>query len=121
MKMIEETKKILHNNDLKVTATTVRGPVLNSHSESMSVEFFNDFDINELKEILKNSPGIILEDNPNNNIYPLATNATGTDDVYVGRLRRDNTVDFGLNMWVVADNIRKGAASNAVQILEKLL
>ena len=121
MKMIEETKKILHNNDLKVTATTVRVPVLNSHSESINIEFFNDFDINELKEILKNSPGIILEDNPNNNIYPLATNATGTDDVYVGRLRRDNTVDFGLNMWVVADNIRKGAASNAVQILEKLL
>ncbi len=121
MKMIEETKKILHRDDLKVTATTVRVPVINSHSESINVEFFNDFDINELKELLKNSPGIVLEDDVDNNIYPLATNATDSDEVYVGRLRRDDTVDFGINMWVVADNIRKGAASNAVQILEQLL
>ena len=121
MKMIEETKKILHRQDLKVTATTVRVPVLNSHSESINVEFEKDFDINELKELLKNSPGIVLVDDPQNNVYPLATTANGTDEVYVGRLRRDDTVDFGINMWVVADNIRKGAASNAVQILEKLL
>jgi len=121
MKMIEETKKILHREDLKVTATTVRVPVMNSHSESINVEFFNDFDINELKDLLKNSPGIILEDDIDNNIYPLATKATGSDEVYVGRLRRDDTVDFGINMWVVADNIRKGAASNAIQILEKLI
>ena len=121
MKMIEETKKILHRDDLKVTATTVRVPVMNSHSESINVEFFNDFVINELKDSLKNSPGIILQDEPDKDIYPLATNATGSDEVYVGRLRRDDTVDFGINMWVVADNIRKGAASNAVQILEKLL
>ena len=121
MKMIEETKKILHHDNLKVTATTVRVPVINSHSESINVEFFNDYDINELKEVLKNSPGIVIEDDVDNNIYPLATNATGSDAVYVGRLRRDETVDFGINMWVVADNIRKGAASNAVQILENLI
>lgn len=121
MKMIEETKKILHRDDLKVTATTVRVPVMNSHSESINVEFFNDFVINELKDLLKNSPGIIVQDEPEKDIYPLATNATGSDEVYVGRLRRDDTVDFGINMWVVADNIRKGAASNAIQILEKLL
>lgn len=121
MKMIEETKKILHRPDLKVTATTVRVPVLNSHSESINVEFEKDFDLNELKELLKNSPGIIVEDDPNNNVYPLGANATGTDEVYVGRLRRDDTVDFGLNMWVVADNIRKGAASNAIQIMEKII
>ena len=121
MKMIEETKKILHRSDLKVTATTVRVPVLNSHSESINVEFENDFDINELKDLLKNSPGIVLVDDPSNNIYPLATNTTGSDEVYVGRLRRDDTVDFGINMWVVADNIRKGAASNAIQIMEKLM
>ena len=121
MKMIEETKKILHRDDLKVTATTVRVPVLNSHSESINVEFENDFDINELKELLKNSPGIILTDDVENNIYPIATTASGTDEVYVGRIRRDDTVDYGINMWVVSDNIRKGAASNAVQILEDLL
>jgi len=121
MKMIEETKKILHRDDLKVTATTVRVPVLNSHSESINVEFEKDFDINELKELLKNSPGIVLVDDPTNNVYPLATTANGTDEVYVGRLRRDDTVDFGINMWVVADNIRKGAAANAVQIMEQLM
>ena len=121
MKMIEETKKILHHEDLKVTATTVRVPVLNSHSESINLEFAKDFNITELKELLKNSPGIILEDDITNNIYPLATNANGTDNVYVGRIRRDDTVKYGINMWVVADNIRKGAASNAVQILEKLI
>ncbi len=121
MKMIEETKKILHRNDIKVTATTVRVPVLNSHSESINVEFEKDFDIEELKELLKKSPGIVLMDDVENNIYPLATTSNDTDEVYVGRIRRDDTVDFGINMWVVADNIRKGAASNAVQILEQLI
>lgn len=121
MKMIDETKKILHNDNLKVTATTVRVPVMNSHSESINIEFEKDFDIEELKELLKNSPGIILEDDPSNNIYPLAESATGKDDVFVGRIRRDYSVANGINIWVVADNIRKGAATNAVQILEKLL
>lgn len=121
MKMINETRKILGRPDLKVTATTVRVPVLNSHSESINVEFENDFDLDELKNVLKNSPGIILQDDPKNNIYPLAQNANGTDEVYVGRIRRDYSVPFGINMWVVADNIRKGAASNAIQIVEKLI
>ena len=121
MKMINETKKILHNNELKITATTVRVPVINSHSESINIEFDREIDILDIKRILENSPGVILEDNPDNNIYPLAENATGTDYVYVGRIRRDYSVKNGINMWVVADNIRKGAASNAVQILEIIL
>ncbi len=121
IKMINETRKILGKPDLKVTATTVRVPVLNSHSESINVEFENAFDLDELKELLKNSPGIIVEDDPENNVYPLAKNADGHDEVYVGRLRRDYSVPFGINMWVVADNIRKGAATNAIQIVEKLI
>ncbi len=120
-KMINETRKILGKPDLRVTATTVRVPVLNSHSESINVEFENDFDLDELKNLLKNSSGIILEDDPKNNIYPLAQNANGHDEVYVGRIRRDYSVPFGINMWVVADNIRKGAATNAIQIVEKLI
>ena len=120
-KMINETRKILGRPDLKITATTVRVPVANSHSESINIEFENDFDLDELKELLKNSPGIILEDDPSNNIYPLATHANGTDDVYVGRIRRDFSIENGVNIWVVADNIRKGAASNAIQIVEKLI
>ena len=120
-KMINETRKILGKPDLKITATTVRVPVINSHSESINIEFENDFDLNELKLTLKNYPGIILEDDPTNNIYPLAQNANGTDNVYVGRIRRDYSIPFGINIWVVADNIRKGAASNAIQIIEKLI
>ena len=119
--MINETRKILGKPDLKITATTVRVPVINSHSESINIEFENDFDLNELKLTLKNYPGIILEDDPTNNVYPLAQNANGTDNVYVGRIRRDYSVPFGINIWVVADNIRKGAASNAIQIIEKLI
>ena len=119
--MINETRKILHKPDLRVTATCVRVPVMNSHSESINVEFENDFDLEELKEVLKNSPGIILMDNPAENIYPLATRATGSDEVYIGRIRRDDSVPFGVNIWVVSDNARKGAASNAIQIMEKLM
>lgn len=121
MKMINETKKILHNDELKITATAVRVPVINSHSESINIEFENAIDISEIKTLLQNSPGIILEDNPEKLIYPLAQNASGTDFVYVGRIRRDESIPNGLNLWLVADNIRKGAASNAVQILEILL
>lgn len=121
IKMINETRKILGKPNLKITATTVRVPVINSHSESINVEFENDFNLEELKDLLKNSPGIVIQDDPKNNIYPLALNASGSDEVYVGRIRRDDSVDFGINMWVVSDNIRKGAASNAVQIVEKLI
>lgn len=121
MKMIEETKKILHNDNLKVTATTVRVPVLNGHSESINVEFEKEFEIEEVKEILRNSKGIILKDDTLNNIYPLAKMSNGKDEVFVGRIRRDESINNGLNMWVVADNIRKGAATNAVQILEEVI
>jgi len=121
MKMINETKKILHNPDLKITATTVRVPVTNSHSESINIEFEKNFDLDDVKNILKNSTGIILQDDIKNNIYPLATNANGNNNVFVGRIRRDFSIDNGLNLWVVADNIRKGAATNAVQIVEKII
>lgn len=121
LKMINETKKILHKPDLKITATAVRVPVENSHSESINIEFDKPFELSEVKELLSSSTGVIVLDNPNENIYPLATLATGQDKVLVGRIRRDFSVENGLNLWVVADNIRKGAASNAVQILEKLI
>ena len=121
MKMINETRKILHSPDLKITATTVRVPVLNSHSESINVEFENEFDLNEIIANLKNAKGIIVADDIKNNIYPLATNANGHNEVFVGRIRRDDSVPYGLNFWCVADNIRKGAATNAVQILELLI
>ena len=121
MKMINETRKILHKPDLKVTATCVRVPVSNSHSESINLEFEKNFEINELIETLRNFPNIVLEDDLSTDTYPLAINATGHDEVYVGRVRRDESVDSGVNLWVVADNVRKGAASNAVQIIEKLI
>lgn len=122
MKMIWETRKILHNEELKVTATTVRVPVFSSHSESINVEFEKPIgDIKEIKELLASAPGVVLTDDPANNVYPLALDATGTDEVYVGRIRRDESVENGINLWVVADNIRKGAATNAVQIAEILV
>ena len=121
MKMINETRKILSRPNLPITATTVRVPVFNSHSESINVEFEKDFDLDELKNTLRNFPGIIIEDEPLKNKYPLATNASGHDEVFVGRIRRDFSVKSGINFWVVADNIRKGAASNAIQIVEKLI
>ena len=109
MKMINETHKILGDNSIKVTATTVRVPVFDSHSESVNVEFEKPFDLEELKDILRNYPGIVVIDNPANNEYPLAKDAAGKDEVFVGRIRRDFSVENGINMWVVADNIRKGA------------
>jgi len=122
MKMIWETRKILHKEELKVTATTVRVPVFSSHSESINIEFENPVgDISEVKELLSNAPGVVLVDDPANNVYPLALDAAGTDDVYVGRIRIDESVENGINLWVVADNIRKGAATNAVQIAEILV
>lgn len=121
MKMIEETKKIFDDYNLRITATTVRVPVSNCHSESVNVEFYNDFDLEELRNTLKDSPGIILVDDPEKNLYPLASLANGNDEVFVGRIRRDESVDCGINIWIVADNIRKGAATNAVQIAESLI
>ena len=120
-KMINETRKILGKEYLRITATAVRVPVENCHGESINIEFENDFDLKTVKQILKNAPGVVLYDDVENNIYPLATVANGKDEVYVGRLRRDNSNKNSLNMWCVADNIRKGAASNAIQIMEKLI
>ena len=121
IKMVEETRKILHKPNLAVTATCVRVPVFNGHSESINVEFEKDFDMEELLEVLKNYPSIILQQDLANNEYPMPITASGTDEVYVGRVRRDHSVKSGINMWVVADNIRKGAASNAVQIAAELM
>jgi aspartate-semialdehyde dehydrogenase len=121
MKMIEETHKILGDDKIKVTATTVRVPVFSCHSESINVEFEKPFDLDELKEVLANAPGIVMQDDIKNNVYPLARDIAGKDEVYVGRIRRDFSLDSGINMWVVADNIRKGAATNTVQIAELLL
>lgn len=119
-KMIDETRKILHDNNLRITATTVRVPVFYSHSESINVEFENDFVLTELKSILSSFTGIIVQDNPEKNEYPMPISCANKDEVFVGRIRRDESVDFGINMWVVADNIRKGAATNAVQIAQLL-
>ena len=121
MKMVNETIKILGDDSLKITATTVRVPVFNSHSESINLEFEKQFDLEELKEVLRNAPGIVVQDDPENNVYPLSLDAAGTNETYVGRIRRDESVDSGVNLWVVADNIRKGAAANAVQIAQKLI
>ena len=121
MKMVNETHKILDRDDIRITATTVRVPVFNSHSESINVEFYNQFDLKELVQTLKDAPGVVVQDDPENNVYPMAINATGTNETYVGRIRRDESVESGVNLWVVADNIRKGAAANAVQIAKKLI
>lgn len=121
MKMINETMKIFDDYNLKITATTVRVPVKNSHSESINIEFEKEFELQNLASTLESSPGVIVLDDTNNNIYPTAIDCTGKDEVFVGRIRRDFSVDNGINIWVVADNIRKGAATNAVQIAELLL
>ena len=120
-KMINETRKILNKPYLPITATAVRVPVKNCHSESINIEFRSNFDIYDVKMLLQSSPGVILVDDTEKNYYPLATKADGYDNVFVGRIRRDFSVPYGINLWVVSDNLRKGAASNAVQILEKLI
>lgn len=120
-KMIDETRKILHKPDLPITVTAVRVPVINCHSESINIELEKDFDMYDVKILLQNFPGIIVVDDLEKNYYPIATKADGYDEVFVGRIRRDFSVENGLNLWVVSDNLRKGAASNAIQILEKLI
>ena len=121
MKMIEETRKILHSDDLKITATTVRVPVLNSHSESINVELNSPFELEDIFKLFEKTEGLTVFDNLDELKYPTALDVSGKDDVYVGRIRRDFSLDNGLNLWVVADNIRKGAALNAVQIAEVLI
>lgn len=121
MKMINETHKILHNEDVKVTATTVRVPVFHGHSESINVELKTAFEVEDIFKLFNNFKGITVMDDINTNNYPMPLDIAGRDDVYVGRIRRDFSLDNGLNLWVVADNIRKGAALNAVQIAEELI
>lgn len=121
MKLVRETQKILNDRNIAVTATAIRIPVVGGHSESVNIEFTSDFKLDEVRSILHNSPGITLQDNPDTLTYPMPIYAQGKDDVFVGRLRRDESQPNSLNMWIVADNLRKGAATNAVQIAEYLL
>ena len=120
-KMINETRKILGKSDLAITATTVRVPVFNSHCESINVEFEKKFELQDVLNVLNSSPGVIVKDDIRNNIYAIPTDVTEHNEVYVSRIRRDFSVENGINLWVVADNIRKGAATNAIQILEKII
>jgi len=121
MKMVNETQKILHAPEIKVTATAVRVPVFYGHSEAVNVEFANQITAKEARAILSQAPGVKVLDNPKANVYPLAIYAAGKDETFVGRIREDHTVKYGLNLWIVADNLRKGAALNAVQIAEHLI
>jgi aspartate-semialdehyde dehydrogenase len=121
MKMVNETRKIFHDQSIKITATAARVPVLYSHCESINVELKSDFKLDDVFSIYKNANGVVLTDDTANLIYPLPINSAGHDEVYVGRIRRDFSLDFGLNLWVVADNIRKGSASNAIQIAEYII
>ncbi len=121
IKMVNETKKILGDDSIKVTATTVRVPVFRGHSESVNIETVKKISPNEVRAILSKAPGIIVYDAPEKNVYPLPTLAAGKDEVYVGRVRKDDTIDNGINLWIAADNLRKGAATNAVQIAEELI
>ncbi|MGE0087132.1 MAG: aspartate-semialdehyde dehydrogenase [Desulfococcaceae bacterium] len=120
MKMVNETRKIMEDSSIGVTATTVRVPVFFSHSESVNVETVQHISADEVRELLRNAPGVKVVDDPANNVYPLAIDAAGQDLTFVGRIRQDESVKNGINMWIVADNIRKGAATNAVQIAEIL-
>jgi aspartate-semialdehyde dehydrogenase len=121
MKMVNETKKIMEDNSIRVTATCVRIPTMGGHSESLNIEFENDFSITEVKDILHSSPGITLQDDIANFVYPMPLTAHDKDDTFVGRIRRDESQPNTLNCWIVSDNLRKGAATNAVQIAEELV
>ena len=120
MKMVNETRKIMGDDNIKVTATTVRIPVMGGHSESVNIEFENDFDLDELREVLSAAPGVVVQDDLANFIYPMPLTAHEKDETFVGRIRRDETQPNTLNCWIVSDNLRKGAATNAIQIAEYL-
>jgi aspartate-semialdehyde dehydrogenase len=120
MKLVRETQKILNDRTIAVTATAVRIPTAGGHSESVNIEFENDFDLTEVRQLLNNAEGVTVQDNPDVNIYPMPIYANGKDDVFVGRIRRDESQPNSLNMWIVSDNLRKGAATNAIQIAEYL-
>ena len=121
MKMVNETKKILRDDTIRVTATTVRVPVYGGHSESVNVEFGKPFELSDVRRLMADMPGVVVQDDPANNVYPMPINAWEKDEVFVGRIRRDESIDNGLNLWCVSDNLRKGAATNAVQIAQALL
>ena len=121
MKLVNETQKILQDNSIAVTATAVRIPTSGGHSESVNLEFEKEFDLAEIRHILSNTEGVILQDNTDTNTYPMPAFAHDKDEVFVGRIRKDNSIKNGLNLWIVADNLRKGAATNAVQIAEYLV
>ncbi len=121
MKMVNETKKIMEDDSIKVTATCVRIPTVGGHSESVNIEFEKDFDLNEVKHILSNAPGVVLKNDDDNFIYPMPLTAHDKDDTFVGRIRRDETQPNTLNCWIVSDNLRKGAATNAIQIAEEMI
>jgi len=121
MKMVNETRKIMGDDSIGVTATTVRVPVLNAHSESVNIETGKKISPDEVRALLAKAPGVVVVDDPSRNEYPLAINASGRDEVFVGRIREDESIERGINMWIVSDNIRKGAALNAVQIAELLI
>ncbi|MBA4056823.1 MAG: aspartate-semialdehyde dehydrogenase, partial [Marivirga sp.] len=121
MKMVNETHKILGDKTIGVTSTTVRIPSVGGHSEAVNVEFHDDFNLSEVRSILATTPGVIVQDDPKNNIYPMPITSHNRDEVFVGRIRRDESQPNTLNMWIVADNLRKGAATNAVQIAEFMM
>ena len=120
-KLVNETRKILRDPNIAITATACRVPVTGGHSEAVNVETLKPFEIEEVRRLLENMPGVVVQDDPANNLYPMAINAYDKDEVFVGRIRRDYSVENGFNMWVVSDNIRKGAATNAVQIAKYLI
>ena len=121
MKLVNETRKIMEDDSIRVTATTVRVPVFRCHSESLNIETEMKLSANEARAILSGAPGVVVYDDPKKNLYPLAIDVTGKDEIYVGRIREDESIPNGLNMWIVLDNVRKGAALNAVQIAEQLI
>ena len=121
MKLVKEPKKILRDDSFSVTATAVRIPTAGGHSEAVNVQFHNDFDVDEVRKILSETPGVIVEDDLANNVYPMPINANDKDEVFVGRIRRDESQENTLNLWIVADNLRKGAATNTIQIAEYLI
>ncbi len=120
-KLINETRKILNDNSIQITSTAVRVPIEICHGESVNIEFEDEFKLEEIFSILKSSPGLIVEDEPEKNLYPMPINAANKDEVFVGRIRRDFSIKSGLNLWIIADNLRKGAATNTIQIAEKLI
>ena len=120
-KLINETRKILNDNSIQITSTAVRVPIELCHGESVNIEFVDEFNLEEVLSVLRSSPGLIVEDEPEKNIYPMPINASNKDEVFVGRIRRDFSIKSGLNLWIVSDNLRKGAATNTIQIAEKLI